>query len=293
LIKSMTAFGRSEYVHGDRVYTAELRTLNNRYRDFSLHLPKMLQPIEDEIRNQIGARVRRGRIEVTIQVEKNGKTEEYDLDLNAPLIKTYLRILKQLGDEFGLDPTIRAEELCRMKDVIIVKPEEVEIDEIRLGVQELLTRALDALDQMRSQEGRAIREDFITRLGLIETHLAAIEERTPIVVEEYRRRLREKIKELAEDIEVDDSRLLQEVAIFADRCDITEELVRTRSHLNQFRQVLSLDDAVGRRLDFLLQELNREVNTINAKASDAAVSAAAVEIKAELEKIREQVQNVE
>jgi uncharacterized protein (TIGR00255 family) len=293
LIKSMTAFGRDEYVLGDRVYTAEIRTLNNRYRDFNLRLPKVLQAIEDEIRNQIGARVRRGRIEVTIQIEKNGKAEEYHLDLNGPLIKTYLGILKQLGDEFGLDPTIRAEELCRMKDVIIIKPEEVEIDEIRPGVHELLTRALDGLDLMRSEEGRAIEKDFVTRLSLIEVHLAEIEDRTPIVVEEYRRRLRDKIKALAEGIEVDENRVLQEVAILADRCDITEELVRFRSHLNQFRQYMSLDDAVGRRLDFLLQEMNREVNTINAKASDAAVSARAVEIKAELEKIREQVQNVE
>ena len=293
MIKSMTAYGRSEYTLGDRVYTAEIRTLNNRYRDFSLRLPKVLQPIEDEIRSQIGSRVRRGRIEVTIQVEKNGKAEEYDLDLNGPLIERYLRILKQLADEFGLDPTIRAEELCRMKDVILIKPEEIEIDAIRPGVQELLTRALDVLDLMRSEEGRAIEDDFASRLGIIEGHLAEIADRTPLVVEEYRRRLREKIKELSEDIEVDDNRVVQEVAIFADRCDITEELVRTRSHLNQFRQYMSLDDAIGRRLDFLLQEMNREVNTINSKASDAAVSARAVEIKAELEKIREQVQNVE
>jgi uncharacterized protein (TIGR00255 family) len=289
----MTAYGRSDYVLGDRLFTAEIRTLNNRYRDFSLRLPKMLQPIEDEIKSQIGSRVRRGRIEVTVQIEKNGKAEEYDLDLNGPLIQTYLRILKQLGDEFGLDPTIRAEELCRMKDVIIIKPEEIEIDEIRSGVQELLTQALGGLDLMRSEEGRAIEEDFVSRLSLIETHLAEIEDRTPIVVAEYRRKLRERIKDLAEEIEVDDNRIAQEVAIFAARCDITEELVRTRSHLNQFRHYMALDDAVGRRLDFLLQEMNREVNTINSKASDAAVSAEAVEIKAELEKIREQVQNVE
>ena len=293
MIKSMTAYGRSQYALGNRVYTAEIRTLNNRYRDFSLRLPKMLQPIEDEIRNHIGSRVRRGRIEVTIQIEKNGKAEEYDLDLNGPLIKTYLEILKQLGDEFGLDPTIRAEELCRMKDVIIIKPEEVEIDEIRAGIQELLTQALDGLDLMRSEEGLAIEEDFVNRLHLIEVHLAEIVDRAPIVVEEYRKRLREKIRELAEDIEVDDNRLAQEVAIFADRCDITEEVVRFRSHLKQFRQYMSHDDTVGRRLDFLLQEMNREVNTINSKASDAAVSAEAVEIKSELEKIREQAQNVE
>ncbi len=293
MIRSMTAYGRGEFAPGSRLFVAEIKSFNNRYRDVILRMPRILQTIEDEIRSQISSRIRRGRVEVSIQMEKNGGEDKYGLDLNLPLVRAYSRIFKQLSEEFGLDEKIRPDQFCQMKDVILFKPEDVNIDEVRAGIQEALGRALDSFEVMRSQEGRAIEEDFVRRLTLIAEYLDGIEGRAPIMIEEYRRRLKERINKLSQDIELDGSRLIQEVAIFAERCDITEEIVRIRSHLNQFSNYMSMEDAIGRRLDFLIQEMNREVNTIGAKTFDSSTSASVVEIKAELEKLREQVQNVE
>ena len=293
MIKSMTAYGRGEYTHGDTEFVAEIKSVNNRYRDVILRTPKALQVLEDEIRSQISSRTRRGRIEVSVQMAKNGGEVEYDLELNSPLVSSYFKIFKELSEKFGLDDKIRPEYLCQMRDVILFKPEDVNADEARPGLQEVLKQALDSFDEMRIQEGRALEDDFIKRLGLIEKNLETIEKSAPSVVEEYRRRLKDKIQNISQDFEIDETRMIQEVAIFADRCDITEEIVRTRSHLNQFRKYMEMDDSIGRRLDFLIQEINREVNTMSAKASDSTISAKVVEIKAELEKLREQAQNVE
>lgn len=293
MIKSMTAYGRGECTLEDRVFTAEIKSVNNRYRDVILRMPKSLQILEGEIRSQISSKIRRGRVEVSIQVEKNGEEESYDLELNLPLVRSYLKIFTQLSDEFGLDKKISPDYICQMKDVILINSEEVNIDESRAGLQEVLKLALDSLDVMKIQEGNAIEKDFQKRLDLTGKHLDNIEERSPLVVEEYIERLKDRIKNISKDIEIDQNRLAQEVAIFADRCDITEEIVRARSHLDQFRNYMSADDSIGRRLEFLIQEINREFNTVSAKASDSYISTRVVEVKAELEKLREQVQNVE
>ncbi|MBU2498306.1 MAG: DUF1732 domain-containing protein, partial [Proteobacteria bacterium] len=199
----------------------------------------------------------------------------------------------QLAEDFGIEEKIRPYELCQMRDVIVLKPKEVALDEARKGIGEAMALALDSCDKMRVKEGEAIEEDLLQRLGLIEAYLREVEKRAPLVVEEYQKRLKEKIDRMSQEIEIDDARMVQEVVFFADRCDITEEIVRARSHFEQFHHYLSVDDAVGRRLDFLLQEIHREVNTMSAKSTDASISGKTVEIKAELEKIREQVQNVE
>ncbi|MFH0845011.1 MAG: YicC/YloC family endoribonuclease [Pseudomonadota bacterium] len=293
MIRSMTAFGRGEFILNDTVFTAEIKSVNTRYRDVVLHIPKNLQILEDEIRSRIITRVRRGRIEVTIQVKRNGVDSEYELELNKPMVSSYLKIFHQLKEEYGLDQNIKTDYLCQMKDVIIVKTPEWDLDKTRRGLEAVLIRALDSMDDMRCQEGRIIEEDLHERLNLIEGHLDFIEKRAPMVVQAYKGRLKDKINRISNDMELDENRLIQEVAIFADRCDITEEIVRARSHLKQFRDYLSPDDSVGRRLDFLSQEFHREFNTMGVKASDASISAKVVEVKAELEKIREQVQNVE
>ncbi|MBW1805247.1 MAG: YicC family protein [Deltaproteobacteria bacterium] len=292
-MRSMTAYGRGEYKQNDTVFIAELKSVNNRYRDIMLRTPRTLQPLEEDIRSRISSRIGRGRIEVFIQVEEKGEESEYALELNLPLVRSYMGILKQMRDEFGLNEKIDSDSLLQMKDVIIIKPEHVDMEKSRTGVMEALSQALDSLDAMRDQEGKTIEEDFLKRLGLIEKYLDDIEKKAPLVVEEYRKKLRDRIDSISADMEIDENRLAQETAIFAGRCDITEEIVRTRSHLEQFRNYLSNQGSLGRRLDFLLQELNRETNTISAKASDSSISANAVEIKAELEKIREQVQNIE
>lgn len=293
MIKSMTAFGRGEYMLGDKVFIAEIRSVNNRYRDVILRIPKNLQILEDEIRSQIFTKIRRGRIEVSIHAEKNGEEAGYELELNQPLVRSYLKIISQLSDEFSLDKNLSAEYISQLKDVILIKSEEIDIDESRSGLLEALSRALDSLDVMRIQEGGAIEKDFRKRLDLMGQYLDEIQERTPLVVEEYRKRLKDRLKSLEQNIAVDEMRLAQEVAIFADRSDITEEIVRARSHLKQFRSYMSMDDSIGRRLDFLIQEIHREFNTMGAKASDSSISARVVEVRAELEKLREQVQNVE
>jgi uncharacterized protein (TIGR00255 family) len=293
LLKSMTGFGRGEATLNGRRFVAEVKTVNNRHRDLFVRLPRTLQAIEEELRSQVSAIIKRGRVEVTLQMEKEGVELEYDLELNLPLVRSYLRIFKQLTEEFGLEGKARADDLCQMKDVLIVKPEELDLAVAKDAFREAVGLALEACDSMRIQEGKTLREDFIKRLSLIEDHLKEVEKKAGWVVEDYKRRLRQRVEQVAQGIPLDENRLMQEVAIFADRCDITEELVRARSHLEQFRSYLLLEDAVGRRLDFLLQEINREITTMSAKASDSTISARGVEMKAELEKVREQVQNVE
>lgn len=293
MLKSMTAFGRGEYELNNKLFTIEIKSLNNRYKDIIIKSSKMLQPIEEEIKGQVSSGVKRGRIELSIQIENKGDEPDYAVDLNIPMVKTYLNIFKQLKNDFGLDDTITAEFISQKKDVISIRPKDVDLEEIGSGIQEALSQALEVLVAMRLQEGKAIEADFQKRLSFIEKQVDIIENRAPVVIEEYKQKLKDRIEKLAQDIELDETRLAQEVAIFAGRCDITEEIVRTKSHLNQFRQYIELDDSVGRRLDFLTQEINREINTISSKASDASISSTAVEIKAELEKLREQVQNIE
>ena len=262
-------------------------------KDIVIRIPKELQSLEETVRAQVGSIIRRGRVEVFIQISRDGAPNEYELELNLPLVSSYVRIMKQINEEFGLEPNIRAEALCQMKDVIQVIPRELDIEEAKISIIKPLTLALQELDDMRAREGKAIEEDFHGRLQLIARHLDNIATRAPIVVESYKTRLKEKIQQISGEAEIDENRMMQEVAIFSDRCDITEEIVRTRSHLEQFRYAMTLDDTIGRRLDFLVQEINREANTMGAKSNDAEISARVVEIKAELEKIREQIQNVE
>jgi len=289
----MTAYGRGEHTSKDTRFTVEIKSVNNRYRDILVRSPKSLQALEDDIRSQVASRTQRGRIEVFIQMEKGGEEVEYDLELNMPLVKSYLRIFKQLGETFGLDKNISLESVSQMRDVILVKPEEVDVESVRAALRVVLELALDSYDAMRNQEGKAIEDDFHKRLQLIEAYLNDIKERAPIVSQGYEKRLKDKMKRMSADIEIDENRLIQEVAIFSERCDMTEEVVRAMSHLKQFRHYMDMDDAIGRRLDFLLQEINREVNTLSSKAQESSISARAVEIKAELEKLREQAQNVE
>lgn len=292
-MKSMTAYGRGEYILGDKTYTVEIKSVNNRYRDIVLRMPRSLQELEEDIRTFISSRVRRGRLETAIQTSINGKEENYQLELNLPLLKAYQEIFRQLNIELGTDYNLNPEALSQIKDIIIMKPEEIDLEETKSGIIGALTKALDALDEMKNREGDALADDIKMRLALIKNHLDDIKTRVPHIVEGYRDKLKSRLEPIMPNIEMDEIRLAQEVAILAERSDITEEIVRAGSHLNQFQEIMSLDDSIGRRLDFLLQEINREVNTMSSKASDADISARVVEIKAELEKIREQIQNVE
>jgi uncharacterized protein (TIGR00255 family) len=289
----MTAYGRGEYHLGDTQFIAETRSLNNRHLDIILRIPRNYQVLEKELKDTISSRIRRGRVEVSVQIENNGEESPYSLELNVPLVHSYLKILQQLAEQFDLDKKIQVDSLLQMKDVLLFRPEEVDMDKLRPGFQRVVEQALDSLDMMRVKEGEAIEADFVKRLDLLEEYVNEVDRRAPILAEEYMKRLKDRIDHVIEDVALDESRIAQEVAFFAERSDITEEIVRTRSHLKQFREYLSMDDALGRRLDFLIQEINREVNTLSSKASDALISKVVVEMKAELEKLREQVQNVE
>ena len=292
MIRSMTGFGRGECERAGKVFVAEIKSVNNRFREVIVRAPRALQVFEEEIRSQVASRMRRGRIDVSIQIEREGE-EPIRLELNSPLVASYLRILKQLSDEFGLDDRVNPLALCQLKDVILLKPEESDPSDLKAGIREATAMALDSCDGMRLQEGKSIEEDFRKRILLIRGYLDEIEARTGLVVEDYRRKLQERIQLLSNGSTLDQGRLLQEVAIHAEKCDIAEEISRGRSHLGQFENFLLSEDSVGRKLDFLLQEIHREINTMSTKASDASISIKAVEVKAELEKLREQVQNVE
>ena len=293
MIKSMTAYGRSEYKLGDIFFTAEIKSVNNRYRDVILRIPNSFKVLEDELKAIVASRIRRGRIDVSIQMEDSSDTTFYNLELNGPLVESYFRVFKQLGERFGLDQKIRLESLCQMKDVILMKPEEVDVEKLRPGFHEALIQALDSFDLMRVKEGEALEDDFEKRLKLLEGYVSEVEKRIPDFVEKYHKKLKKNVNRMLKDITVDEVRLAQEVAFFAEKSDITEEIVRIRSHLGQFREYLSVDEALGRKLDFLTQEINREVNTLASKASDSFIVRTAVEMKAEQEKMREQIQNVE
>ena len=289
----MTAYGRGEVHLGDTRFVAEIRSLNNRHLDIILRIPRSYQVLEKELKDTISSKVRRGRVEVSVQIENNGEESPYSIELNEALVNSYIKISQRLAEQFGLEKKMEVDTLLQMKDVLLIRPEAVDMDKLRPGFHHVLAQALDSLDIMRVKEGEAIEADFAKRLNLLEAYINEVDRRAPIVAEDYRKRLKDRIEHIIEDVALDESRLAQEVALFAERSDITEEIVRTRSHLKQFREYLSMDDVLGRRLDFLIQEINREVNTLSSKASDTLISKVVVEMKAELEKLREQVQNVE
>jgi len=291
-LKSMTAYGRGEYEFEQKVLSVELKSLNNRYKDIILRLPSALQEYEDLIRSEISTRVKRGRVEVSMQLNSNEEST-YNLELNRPLLNAYLKIYSEMNNEFDTNEQLKPDFFLQLRDAVLSKPQELDPEKSKSAIEKLMGQALDSLDAMRLKEGNAIENDLVKRLDLIKSYLDIIEERAPSVVIEYKDKLKNRIEAISENIKMDENRLAQEVALFAGRCDITEEIVRARSHLDQFHNYMEIDDSIGRRLDFLVQELNREINTISSKASDSLISTNAVETKAELEKIREQIQNVE
>lgn len=277
----------------DARITVEIRTVNHRFRDVLMRLPGPLQPLEETLRAEISRRLSRGRIEAAFQMESRGGQPDMEVTLNVPLAQAYVRVFRELQERFSADPSVRADTLCQFRDVVTVSPVERDTESLKPPALEALSQALESVEHMRAGEGRDIEEDFRGRLAAVSRRLDHVEERAPLVVEAYRDRLQERISLVSEELDPDWNRLAQEVAVFAGRCDITEEIVRSRSHLSRFEEYLDAEEPVGRRLEFLLQEMNREANTISSKASDASISAAVVEIKGELEKLREQVQNVE
>ena len=295
MIRSMTGYGRAEAVLGGRKYVVEIKSLNHRYLELSLRIPANLLPLEMEIKKKINEHLIRGKIDITIRRETySGIEGSRLLEVNLPLVKNYYDLLIQLKDLFNLKEDITLDMMAGLKDVFI--PLETLEDEITVlweGLAGVLSNAIAALIGMRQKEGEVLGQDLTARLYLINEHLDEIDARAPQIVLEYQKRLVARIRELMDGMVIDESRLSQEVAIMAEKSDITEEIVRFRSHIKQFFEMLKSPEAMGRKVDFLIQEMNREVNTIGSKSNDAEISCHVIEIKSELAKLREQVQNLE
>lgn len=292
-MKSMTGFGRGSVAENEYAVSVELKTVNNRFLDVSIRLPGELQPLETIIKRQITNRLSRGRVDVFINYEHSAKV---NYDLNRPLISGYLAALKELQDDFELSGSPDLNVIARLPNVLIPRKEE-HSEEFVLAVENAVNNALNDLEKMRENEGLMLRNELNYRLNEIENRIPPIEESASTVADEYRIRLNKKISDLLAksdaQIEIDQARLAQEVAFLSDRADISEEIQRLRSHIEQFRQIMAEEKEVGKRLDFLTQELNREANTVASKTNNMVIKENALGIKSEIEKIREQVQNVE
>lgn len=299
MLKSMTGFGRGEYEDADFSITVEMKTVNHRYNEVAIRLPRFLNPLEDRIRKTILKTVSRGRIDVFINADYT-TSDNCTLKVDKNLAAAYHKALQEVGaaigaEETGINTAAEILYLSRCQDVINIKEGFFDVESVWPKVEQAVRQALANLVAMRETEGNNIYGDFIYRADLIAQKLSLIEERSPMVVEEYQAKLSERLTNLLADhnITVEPERLLQEVAIFADRTSITEEIVRLKSHIKQFKLIIASDQPVGRKLDFLIQEFNREANTIASKANDYTLAQIVVEIKAEIEKIREQIQNIE
>jgi len=289
----MTGFGRAEVSGENFSVSAELKTVNNRFLDVNLRLSNELQPLEAEIKALISKRLSRGRVDVNIQYEK---TSEVSYELNRPLIAGYISALKELQSEFSLKGEPDLNFVARLPNAFQTKKDDIS-EGFSAGVLEAISGALESLEKMREVEGESLKKDLQMILDNIESKLPTIEKEAEGVTEEYLARLQKKIEKLLSksdsQIELDQARLAQEVAYLADKSDISEEISRLKSHIEQFTSILGEDGVVGKRLDFLTQEFNREANTIASKTQNLTIKEASLTIKADIEKIREQVQNVE
>lgn len=291
MIKSMTGFGRAESNLSGFNISIQIKSVNHRYGDFSIRLPRIYGFLEDFIRSEMSKRISRGKVDIGILIEKE-ESDDVKISLNKNIAKGYINALKQL-EEFGVKNDISMSSLSRFNDIFTIEQEDTDEDALKNAVSEVLALAAEEFDNMRLDEGGRMEQDIISHLDIIQNEVKFIESRSSVTVLEYRKRLEGKIREVLGDRTVDEDRVLTECAIFADKIATEEETVRLKSHIQEFKNTLKLGKPVGKKLDFIIQEMNRETNTIGSKASDIEISKKVVEIKAEIEKIREQVQNIE
>jgi uncharacterized protein (TIGR00255 family) len=294
MIKSMTGYGRAEAVLMGRKFAVEMKSVNHRFLEISLRLPGLLAPLETQIKKRIGERCSRGRIEATVRVDMEGNAEsDGRYALNLPLLKNYHALLGQMKEELSLEGEITLAMLTGFRDIFVPTESAQNPEILWESLAQCFDEAIGALNEMREREGQSLRRDLEERLAQLAVVLESIAVRSPQVVLDYQKRLADRVRELSGGMVVDEGRLLQEVAMMAEKSDITEEIVRFRSHIEQFHDLFQGADAGGRKIDFLIQEMGREINTIGSKSSDAGISRDVIEIKSELAKLREQVQNLE
>ncbi len=292
MIKSMTGYGGAKSQEGAYKLSVELKSVNNRYLDTSVRLPRSFMYAEEAVKSAVQAHVSRGKVDVFISFDMSS-AEGVTVIVNEELAAGYKAAIESIGDKLGINTEVTAYELAKLPDVVTLDKKELEKDEAQRELLEVLERALADYDTMRRREGQKLFEDISSRLDTLDKFVSFIESRAPQTVEEYRERLTKKMQEILEPKQIDESRILTEAAIYADHIATDEETVRLRSHIEQMRGMLSGDAPVGRKLDFIVQELNRETNTIGSKCNNSDITRAVLDMKSEIEKIREQVQNIE
>ncbi len=292
MLKSMTGYGRCETVTEGKKILVEIKSVNHRFSDYNIKVPRHLGFLEDKMRRYASERVTRGKVDIYVAVE-NYDTADCDITLNTELAKNYIDVLRSLRDKFGLKDDISVSSVAMYPDIFKTERREEDEDEVWAAVKPVAEEAMDAFSAMRSREGERIEKDLRERVAYMRELAERIDERSPQTVAEYKDKLYAKIKELLEDRDIDEARILTEVAIFADKVAVNEETVRLSSHFEEFFQILDSGEPAGRKLDFLIQEINREINTIGSKASDIEIAKTVVTLKGETEKLREQIQNIE
>lgn len=292
MIKSMTGYGRAEHATEDYKFTVEIKSVNNRYLDIGIKMPRQLGMLESSIRAELKKYIGRGKVDVYITYE-DLKEANMQVKYNSKIAGEYLKYLRQMAEEFGLDNDIRVTALSKYPDVLTMEEEPADPEQLWESLKLALCEAAENFVSARVREGEFLRNDLIGKLDEMQSHVDFITERSPQIVASYKQRLYDKVKELIGDSVIEDSRILQEVTIYADKVCVDEELVRLQSHIQATRAALDGSEGVGRKLDFIAQEMNRESNTILSKSDDLEVSDRAIELKTTVEKVREQIQNIE
>ncbi len=292
MLKSMTGYGRQEALVSGKKILVEIRSVNQRFTDYNIKLPRHLVFIEDKVRNYASEWITRGKVDIYISVDSYDEADK-NVTLNTALAKNYIEVLRQLRNECDLRDDISVMGVARFTDIFKTERKEEDEDAVWNDVKGVMKDAMESFAAMRSREGERIEKDLTERIEYMKTLAEKIDERSPQTVEEYRERLYSKIKEVLDDKDIDENRILTEVAIFADKIAVNEETVRLGSHFEEFYNIIGSGEPAGRKLDFLIQEINREVNTIGSKAQDIEIAKLVVTLKGEIEKLREQVQNIE
>lgn len=292
MVKSMTGYGRHQSVSNGMDITVEIKSVNHRYFDFSSRVPRNYGFLDEKLKSYIQSRVSRGKIECYVQIE-NLEDDSVVVEVNHSLVKGYIDALNEISERYGVDNSVNTGILSRFNDVLVVRKNEADEEKIWSAVSAVAEKAVDKFISMRETEGEKLKDDICSRADSILKQVEFVEERSPQTVKEYNEKLLTRMRELLGDVHIEETRILTEAAIYADKIAVAEETVRLRSHLSQLKDFFNSHEAIGRKMDFLVQEINREANTIGSKANDVDIARCVLEIKSEVEKIREQVQNIE
>ena len=292
MIKSMTGYGREQSLIGDKDVLVEIRSVNHRFYEFSSRMPRAYGYLEEKLKTMLNGKIARGKVEVSVSIFNN-EGKEVEIEVNGAIAKSYIDALLKANEELSLINDLSLSQLIKLPDIFTVKKVNDEEEEIWQAVNTVANLALDKFISMREIEGKKMYDDIMGRLMFIENTVCVIEKKSPETTQNYRERLYNKLKDILSDNNIDEQRILTEAAIFSEKTAVDEETVRLRSHIEQFRTLMDSADGIGRKLDFLIQEINREVNTIGSKAQDLEITKLVVDLKSEIEKIREQIQNIE